>query len=52
MSNDYATTVRLSRETADTLREISFDIRVRSMEQVVEELIKEYKKSHSVEAPA
>ncbi|MCW1294217.1 MAG: hypothetical protein QXP07_00025 [Candidatus Parvarchaeum sp.] len=52
MSNDYATTVRVSKETADILREMSFDFRVRSIDQVVEKLIEEYQKSHSVEAPA
>jgi hypothetical protein len=52
MSNDYVTTVRLRKETAETLREMSFDFRVRSVEQVVEKLIDEYQKSHSVEAPA
>ena len=36
MSNDYATTVRVSKETADILREMSFDFRVRSIDQVVE----------------
>ncbi len=52
MSNDYGTTVRVSKETADILREMSFDFRVRSIDQVVEKLIEEYQKSHSVEAPA
>ena len=52
MSNDYATTVRVSKETADILREMSFDFRVRSIDQVVEKLIEEYQKSHSVESPA
>ena len=31
---------------------MSFDFRVRSIDQVVEKLIEEYQKSHSVEAPA
>jgi len=52
MSSDYVTTVRLRKETAETLREMSFDFRVRSVEQVVEKLIDEYQKSHTVEAPA
>ncbi len=52
MTNDYATTVRISKETAEILRELSFDFRVRSVEKVVERLIEEYQKTHNVGAPA
>ena len=52
MSNDLATTVRVSRETADILRELSFELRVRSMDQVIERLIDEYQKTHNLEASA
>ena len=38
--------------STEILREMSFDFRVRSIDQVVEKLIEEYQKSHSVEAPA
>lgn len=52
MSNDYATTIRVTKETAETLRELSFDLRVHSIGQVVERLIEEYQKAHSMEASA